>query len=975
MRYTTVVKKLATAAICLGMLGSAKLALATVPSVTIKVPRNAPAQEISKMKVSISVATELPVTFQITSSRGYTTLNTLPIAVGSATCFDGTLSTTLGSCLALFSPTPGGSHGPSTLFVSPASAGLPAGDPGRRKFDLIFNLDDNVNTSDPACLSTDSADETFTITVTAGPQIDGICVESLQQDVGGTGCNSTQLVVISQAANIATVENPVTNANLQGCRVGVDVMMVLDRSGSMSDPASGGGPAKITRLHSSVTSFINMWDQLRTNESSLSASPRIVSPADRVGLVYFDNNRFTLHDLVAGSTIADKLLHPFDSVKADILANDQFVTPGGSTSIGGGLVDAASSFPPADPNRQVILLMSDGIHNTPPPIPAPPAPAPIQVYPVTVGTGIAVDEPTMTNIANASHTFTLNTEPGTTLPTLFVELLQNFIKYSTVETLRVADTTLQPGQPFQSKIPVTSTTHSLTFHVNWVPVGGSVTAVGGGVPVRLTVTPPNGGSPLVETSSSGTIILNRVLPLRATTNPAGDWDARIEMLGSNPASLPVSLIVLGDDVGLNSDMVVVGADYVSGGKVRVTARVNELGKRMLGLGSNTGDKMLAQLLSPGQSLGDLLSDSNASADPSSGPDPKSAAETKLQNFLKANPQALAHNENILTLKDDGSSASGDDAANDGVYSATFPVQLSGHYILVFGIEGKTQNLGRFSRQQLKTIYVRPAPDNGSTQYSTSIVGASGTTTGSQLIINMTPKTKSGNRLGPGWANYFWFVATGQTPVKAKDNLNGTYTASISFSGAVPPPVKVHFLGDGTVIIPDDTTGSTLPVPLGDKNALGNVPSTNSLSGKIALFADIGPGVPLGNFSNVFTTGVSFNGGAEYIFNAHLSAEGIFGVHYFPGSLGGNLTVVQFTGGAKAFVNPGPNRFFVRGGVGGYHFNVGSTTEFGGYVGPGFLHEFNSRLGLELGATFHGTRTPANASWFAAFQIGIRYVLP
>src|SRR5262249_46803590 len=162
-----------------------------------------------------------------------------------------------------------------------------------------------------------------------------------------------------------------------------------------------------------------------------------------------------------------------------------------------------------------------------------------------------------------------------------------------------------------------STTHSLTFHVSWTAIVSN-TARGGGVPVRLTVTPPNGGTPLVQTSTSGTLILNQVLPLQGTTSPAGDWGVRIEMVSAGTVSVPLNLIVLGDDIGLNSDMLVVAADYVSGGKVRVTARVNELGKRMLGLGSNSGDKMLVQLLSPGQSLGDLLSASNVSSNPSGG---------------------------------------------------------------------------------------------------------------------------------------------------------------------------------------------------------------------------------------------------------------------------------------------------------------------------------------------------------------------
>jgi hypothetical protein len=111
---------------------------------------------------------------------------------------------------------------------------------------------------------------------------------------------------------------------------------------------------------------------------------------------------------------------------------------------------------------------------------------------------------------------------------------------------------------------------------------------------------------------------------------------------------------------------------------------------------------------------------------------------------------------------------------------------------------------------------------------------------------------------------------------------------------------------------------------------------------------------------------------EYIFNPHVSAEGILGYHYFPGKIAGNLNVFQFTGGGKIFFNPGPNRGFFRAGLGGYHFSS-PTTSFGGYVGLGWLHEFNSHLGLELAYTAHGTNTPVQTTWFSSGQVGVRYV--
>jgi hypothetical protein len=146
-------------------------------------------------------------------------------------------------------------------------------------------------------------------------------------------------------------------------------------------------------------------------------------------------------------------------------------------------------------------------------------------------------------------------------------------------------------------------------------------------------------------------------------------------------------------------------------------------------------------------------------------------------------------------------------------------------------------------------------------------------------------------------------------------------------------------------------------------------------GHWAVFADLGAGIPHGTFSNAFDPGVSFNAGLEYIATPHFSAEGIVGVHHFGGKVAGSLNVIQFTAGGKVYLSPpsNPNRFFVRAGLGGYHFTVGSTTDFGGYVGGGLLHEFNAHWGLEGVYTFHTVNTSGAATKFSSVQGGIRYV--
>ncbi|SRR6266481_1185929 len=150
---------------------------------------------------------------------------------------------------------------------------------------------------------------------------------------------------------------------------------------------------------------------------------------------------------------------------------------------------------------------------------------------------------------------------------------------------------------------------------------------------------------------------------------------------------------------------------------------------------------------------------------------------------------------------------------------------------------------------------------------------------------------------------------------------------------------------------------------------GNQPPLNH---KFAVLADLGAAIPNGTFSNVVNTGFSFNGGLEYIVNSHFSAEGILGVHHFPGKIAGDVTAIQFTGGGRVYLTNSPNRLFVRAGLGGYHF-TSATTNFGGYFGAGLLHEFNSHFGLEGVYTFHAVNTPGTATKFSTVQGGVRYV--
>jgi hypothetical protein len=954
---------------------------AGTPSITIDVPRKDPSGiPIGVVRATVSFASNASVILNI-SDPGKSSGWQIDLPSGSPSNCSGTLLAISGGFGCRFPQ-------PATVVSCPTVCqdeivitNDPTAEAGSSRYQITFTLKSNFITSGPpSCPDPDtntSTQDSFRISVTAGgPNITGACLESYDVALGVCQAVSVTPIPPSQGAFVDGT-NQSSNPACFKERPAVDVMMVLDKSGSMATltPFKGVLQPRITALQSAVSDLTLAWGDLMTTES---ANPR----ADNIGLVFFDSTTSNLVPL--GLVTAN-----FSTITGKFP-----ITPSGSTSIGAGLSVAGSQIASnsGDGNRKVILLMSDGQQNTNPlvgplakiycdPGSAPcslapsclvgsqcdflPNPTP-QIYAVTLGPDNlgAINS----QIASATHGFYLNTETDSgLLRPFFLELLQNFVKFNSYDTVRLISETA----PYTVSIPISTTSYDVEFSLMWPGQLGAM---------RLTLISSGGAALIVKESESGFISIVEKLPLAVPYDPLKDWKVQVEgvsvsghgsgalsVRGSTATSaggIPFDLHVMTDDGGVKSDLSIVAGDYKPGDKIKLRAKLTQFGRPILGLGSHPGDKIVAELVKPGKSIGDILSDSNASADPS-GPDVQTPAEAKLDNTLKANPSALIHKTDTIKLFDDGKPEHGDDVAGDGIYSALYLADLPGHYNFLIAAEAVDPKAVRFSRQQLRTAYVRPFPDGGNTDFQTSIVSK-----GTMQVI-MTPRCKARDHMGPGWANYFWFTAPGVTPFKAKDNLNGTYTATLNFTGSKPPQVSVHF-ENVIALIGDSVTPNHLPQPLDSNNVLAPVPPP---AGKLALFVDLGAGIPNGSFGSAFNTGLSFNAGLEYVFNPHVSAEGIFGYHHFGGKLTGGLNVFQFTGGGKVYSSPFNNNFvFARAGLGGYHFSFspGSTTNFGGYFGGGLLHQFG-KWGLEGAYTFHAVNTPGVATKFSTVQGGIRWV--
>src|SRR5258708_603852 len=466
------------------------------------------------------------------------------------------------------------SLGVDIVRSTPPSGSLPATDPARFRYEIDVQLKSNF---DANCVNKQIVDPNFykvQISSTSVPAttITAVCVESFDGHPRPTGLNScTNLNPNSPNFSLYEVPIPLDNsadtvatatlspdtapvpqptfACSRNSRPPIDVVMVLDKSGSMSSTTNSGigcspspcsGP-RIDALRSSVKNLFQRW-------STLPTAPPLPPPApaptpDKIQVVLFDSTACywsTLHPVATCPfTTPPPLVNLTDPSVANAFTDTNLnaITPGGSTSIGDGLFKAAPALPPEAGHRKVIVLMSDGQQNTNPLVDSSTGfPNSPQIYTVTLGPSTSVDPAINQAIANARLGFYLNTEDhAELLVPLFLELLQNFLKFNSYDTVRL----ISDKTPYSAEIPVSTTSHDVEFSLMWPKNAG---------PLRLTVIPPGGAQPVVEESESGFISITKVLPLPAPFDPGGDWKVLIQALRQ---AVNLSTTTGGGDIGFN----------------------------------------------------------------------------------------------------------------------------------------------------------------------------------------------------------------------------------------------------------------------------------------------------------------------------------------------------------------------------------------------------------------------------------------
>jgi hypothetical protein len=562
-----------------------------------------------------------------------------------------------------------------------------------------------------------------------------------------------------------------------------DVMLVFDRSGSMSADDGTGRP-KIDAARDAVSLFVQL---VRSGTGN------------RVGLVSFSTAASVPADFnLAAVTGPNKTTligpAPYSGGKVGALL------PGGRTSIGGGLDEARKQFPMPVTNPRAILLLTDGLQNEAPMINTVEGSfGTIAVHAIGFGTESSLDGTLLTNLATAHSGIYTRAGSGLALEKFFSHAFGNIFEAG----ILMDPEYFLPGSRNVSD-PATFNIcgeEAVTVVVGWdrtdtellmqlkTPGGANVTR----------------GSPGVEDATGRTwTFLRMALPHGGERD--GVWSVTVFRPGGGEFPPPaVDLRYFINVIPTGGPKLVRMADsrrYYTGDFInpRVLLRYDD--------GSWPTDADVEVTVSrPDAAVGNVLSSSGLRPPMTVDGDVIPSRQATLMALEQASGHpVVAYTETNFQLADDAVSTGGafEPAALFGK-PFTDLLMIEGNY--TFHFRARYGNECIAMRELLWSLHVDAGIDPGRTDVTTSVAGTcpEGRTAVRVVFI---PRDKYGNKLGPGRLDGLSIASTSGTSVNGpvRDNGDGSYTIDLCWDAetSLPP---------GVIVTQPDRPPVEIPIPL------------------------------------------------------------------------------------------------------------------------------------------------------------------
>lgn len=569
-----------------------------------------------------------------------------------------------------------------------------------------------------------------------------------------------------------------------------DVMVVFDRSGSMSLDA-GTGKTKIEEARDAASLFIQLMRPDTGNRAGLVSFSTTAS----VPFPIEDVNAASKHDLIGDAPFVDGIVGA--------------LTADGATTIGGGLDAARLQFPVQLNNPRSILLLTDGLQNTGLTVEqVEPQLAGIEINVIGYGTESSLNGELLSNLARDHNGLYSRAMGPLHLKKFFSIAFGNIFENG----LSVDPEFFLP-EGSDAAEPLTFDVcgeENITIVVGWDPDVARL---------DIRVTSPSGktiqgGSPGVEQSTGRSWTFVRfALPHDGERD--GQWKLQvIRAREGRPVAVNYFVNVIVDG-GPRLELMPIKRKYYTGDTI------NPLVALLYRDGMHPHHaKVEVEVSIPDAGVGNILTSARLREPITVGADTVPARQaTLLAIEAETRKPAVGFTQQTFQLFDDPANTNGFEPT--GIFGKPLAELLKTegnytfHFKAVFGEECTA------TRELFWTLHVDAGIDSTKTDLSATVLST--LPDGKRRVkIDIIPRDKYGNHLGPGRLSALSIDGTLGTTIKERpqDNRDGSYSVLVIWdpSVSVSPGVIVSQRNRPPVVLQESAGGQTVMVPVGDQKA-------------------------------------------------------------------------------------------------------------------------------------------------------------
>jgi hypothetical protein len=551
---------------------------------------------------------------------------------------------------------------------------------------------------------------------------------------------------------LANISVPLTGSGID--RTPAAIELVLDRSGSMSDPIQVG--MKIDGLKRAVKLF---------------ADVAIAGQGDEMGSLWFNHANSIL--TVRGS---------YDLARQGAIKTDvDTLFPLGGTGIGGALERGRTELGPSALGRRVILCFTDGEETTPPyiaDVKAAVLGAGIEVYAVALGKPQDISAEALSDIAASSNGKFFLTDDALRLRKNFVHVMADAFRLNIAQDPVVL---LSQGQTMSLPVWITDCERRITFAVNWDNPASQIDLTVR-APDGTTFTPSSPASNLLVHYGQGIAYRYYRIALPPLDPPsnghigpqrAGQWV--MQLTGTQVAGAQercATSVVVDSDLLLDT--------WIEPGNSQRPTKLRGILRHEGGRIENANVRI--RVTSPTKSVSQILKQATLKKFIE-----QAGTEAMLGDLAGLNFVAYAVHELgragrfEIPSKPRTHTVKVKEAEFDFLLS---PPLVEGVYEFELEVEGEACG-GTFERYVSFSYYVRGIASPSTTTVTVN-AGPPTRTIGLGAVggfgsVTITPKTEEGVDLGPGLGSRIQASVSGGEVLSIVDNLDGSYTIGVNWS--------------------------------------------------------------------------------------------------------------------------------------------------------------------------------------------------